>query len=189
MSIQAIDETSLLQAIAQGGAASDSSFMSSITGGDESSSAASADQSVFAQILIAKLDKNGDGEVSAQELKEGARQFRQTLQQLNGISSQMRASEAQASASELLAKLSKNGSASLDITDTGLTQIDFTKIDSNTDGQLSKAELQAVIDKAAGKSSSTSVAATQEECSSILSELQGKSLVKQYEVLKKAAAA
>jgi hypothetical protein len=171
--------------------------LSSTTGSDaasSSSSSASASSIDFASIIKAQLDTDGDGEISQSEMQTGGQKLKNTLAQLNGISSQMRAhntnSSSSTDASSIINQLDSNGDSALDITEVKMTQADFDKIDINKDGKLTLDELTSAASKAqGGRNASSSLKASQAECSSILSQLQATCSVKQYETMTKSAAA
>lgn len=145
----------------------------------------------FAKIIMSQIDTDGDGKISTEEMNAGAEKLKGSLSQLNGVSSQMRAHSANsqntADTSSMISLLDGNGNSTLDITETSLTQGAFSKIDIDGNGQISSAELTAIAGKANGTNASDKIKATQQECVSLLSELQAKGAAKQYETTQSTA--
>jgi Ca2+-binding EF-hand superfamily protein len=139
----------------------------------------------FADILLKKLDKDGDGTLSKEELTQAVSTIKNSLSQLNDIASQMRAvgakSSSQAKAAELMSALDANGSSDIDISECGLSQDDFMKVDADGDGRLSMSELSGMIDKAGGKAAGLKMRAGQSDCQNVLAQLQSKASTRQYE--------
>ncbi len=187
MSVQGIDQADWLKSLT--GSTGEASSLLGSSSASSTDGASSASQSEFAKIIMAQLDTDGDGKISAEEMQDAADKVKNALGQLNDISSKMRASKGQASAATIISQLDANGNSSLDITETGLTQEAFSKIDSDGNGQIAKDELTSLIDKAKGAKSSTKIKASQADCVNILSELQSKGAARQYEAAQMKAAA
>ena len=191
MNIQGIDQADLLKSYLS--SANGVNGISSSSDANATSDSASTGGVDFQKIIMAQLDTDGDGKISSEELAAGSNKLTGALSQLNDITSQMRAHTAKdkntSVAANLIGELDSNGNSTLDITESGLTQDEFKKIDIDGNGQLSQNELSALADKAKGSNASTKITASQSECVSILSQLQSKGYVRQYEAAQSAKAA
>ena len=190
MNISGIDQSWLKSYLASANGSSSTSSASSTSSTKKNTGVSQSD---FAKIIMAQLDTDGDGQISAEELQAGTAKLKNSLSSLNDISSQMRSCNAKgnssATASTLISELDSNGDSNIDITEAGLSQADFSKIDIDGNGKLSADELTALADKANGSSSSTKIKATQSDCINILNQLQAKGAVRQYQASQSTAQA